>query len=128
MEFNNAKEGYGFDIQGMAEPPNVMRYQAPDLAPNGKPGKYDWHLDVGPGDIPSMRKISYSILLNPGEYKGGELCFRIGRGEEPYPGQDDPKAIGNFIVFPAYIMHSVKAMTKRTRYAVVGWVHGNSFV
>ena len=128
MEFNNAKDGYGFDIQGMAEPPNVMRYRAPDLDPNGKPGKYDWHLDVGPGDVPSMRKISYSILLNPGEYRGGELAFRIGRSEDPHPGQNDLKAVGSFLIFPSYIMHSVLPMIKGTRYAVVGWVHGNSFV
>ena len=128
VEFNNAKEGYGFDIQGMAEPPNVMRYRAPDLDPNGKPGKYDWHLDVGPGPIPSMRKISYSILLNPGEYTGGELAFRIGRSEDSHPGQTTPEAIGSFLVFPSYLMHSVRPITKGIRYAVVGWVHGNSFV
>ena len=58
MAFNSSKEGYGFDIVGMAEPPNMMRYQAPDIHPKGKPGKYDWHMDVGPGPVPSMRKIS----------------------------------------------------------------------
>ena len=56
--FNNSKEGYGFDVHGLAEPPNVMRYQAPDIHPKGKPGRYDWHMDVGPGPVPSMRKIS----------------------------------------------------------------------
>jgi len=127
MQFNNSETGYGFEVHGMAEPPNVMRYRAPDLDPNGKPGKYDWHLDVGPGDVPSMRKISYSILLNPGEYEGGELAFRIGRSEAPHPGQNDPKAIGNFLVFPSYIMHSVTPLMKGTRYAIVGWLHGNSF-
>ena len=127
MNFNNSEAGYGFEVHGIAEPPNVMRYRAAELDPNGKPGKYDWHLDVGPGDVPSMRKISYSILLNPGEYEGGELAFRIGRSEAPHPGQNDPKAIGNFIVFPSYLMHCVLPVTKGTRYAVVGWVHGNSF-
>ena len=29
--FNNNENGYGFDVTGMAEPPNVMRYQAPDI-------------------------------------------------------------------------------------------------
>ena len=73
-------------------------------------------------------KISYSILLNPGEYTGGELAFRVGRTEAPHPGQNDPKAIGNFLVFPSYLMHSVTPVTKGTRYAVVGWLHGNSFI
>ena len=67
MSFNNADTGYKFDIRGMAEPPNVMRYRAPDLDPNNKPGKYDWHMDIGPGPVPSMRKISFI-----------ELCRDIG--------------------------------------------------
>ena len=125
--FNTSENGYGFDIYGLAEPPNVMRYQAPDIDPRGKPGKYDWHMDVGPGPVPSMRKISYSILLNPGEYEGGELCFHVGRNTDPYPGQTDPKAIGNMVLFPSYMVHKVTHMTKGTRYAVVGWAHGNSF-
>ena len=125
--FNNSEQGYGFDVHGLAEPPNVMRYQAPDIDPRGKPGKYDWHMDVGPGPVPSMRMISYSILLNPGEYEGGELCFHVGRNTDPYPGQTDPKAIGNMVLFPSYMVHKVTPMTKGTRYAVVGWAHGNSF-
>ena len=127
MTFNESEQGYGFDIHGMAEPPNMMRYQAPDLDKRGKPGKYDWHMDVGPGPVPSMRNLSYSILLNPGEYAGGELCFHIGRNTDPYPGQTEKEAIGNMVLFPSYCLHRVLPMTKGTRYAVVGWAHGNSF-
>ena len=126
VSFNNQTDGYRFDITGLAEPPNMMRYQAPDIDKKGKPGKYDWHIDVGPGEVPSMRKISYSILLNPGEYEGGELCFHIGRNTEPHPGQGVAN-LGSMIVFPSYIVHRVLAVTSGTRYAVVGWVHGNSF-
>ena len=127
LGFNNSESGYNFDVRGLAEPPNVMRYRAPDLDPNNKPGKYDWHMDVGPGPVPSMRKISYSILLNPGEYEGGELCFHIGRNTDPYPGQTEASAIGNIVMFPSYMVHRVLPMTKGTRYAVVGWAHGSSF-
>ena len=125
--FNNQELGWQFDIHGMAEPPNVMRYQAPDINKHGKPGKYDWHMDVGPGPVPSMRKLSYSILLNPGEYEGGELCFHIGRNMDPYPGQTTKESIGNMVLFPSYCVHRVLPMTKGTRYAIVGWAHGNSF-
>ena len=127
MAFNNSESGYNFDVRGLAEPPNVMRYRAPDLDPNNKPGKYDWHMDVGPGPVPSMRKISYSILLNPGEYEGGELCFHIGRNTDPHPGQTEASAIGNIVMFPSYMVHRVLPMTKGTRYAIVGWAHGSSF-
>ena len=125
MNFNNHETGYQFDVRGLAEPPNLMRYQAADLDKNGKPGHYDWHMDVGPGEVPSMRKISYSLLLNPGEYKGGELCFHVGRNlDNPHPGQDE---IGTMILFPSYLVHKVKPVTSGTRYVVVGWAHGNSF-
>ena len=127
MGFNNSESGYNFDVRGLAEPPNVMRYQAPDISKHGKPGKYDWHMDVGPGPVPSMRKISYSILLNPGEYEGGELCFHIGRNTDPYPGQTEASAMGNIVLFPSYMVHRVLPMTKGTRYAIVGWAHGSSF-
>ena len=125
MEFNNHETGYKFHVQGLAEPPNLMRYQAANIDKHGKPGKYDWHIDVGPGEIPSMRKISYTLILNPDEYEGGELTFHIGRNlDEPLSGQDK---IGSMIVFPSYLVHKVNPITSGTRYAIVGWAHGNSF-
>jgi hypothetical protein len=127
MSFNNYKEGYGFDIQGMAELPNMMRYRAADIHPKGKPGKYDWHLDVGPGAVPSMRKLSYSILLNAGEYEGGELEFHTDRDMEVYSGQTTTDACGKMLLFPSYLVHRVRPVTKGIRYAMVGWVHGASF-
>ena len=125
MTFNNHETGYKFHVQGLAEPPNLMRYQAADIDKHGKPGRYDWHMDVGPGEVPSMRKISYTLILNPDEYKGGELCFHIGRSIEPFPGQDEA---GSMIIFPSYLVHKVTHVTSGTRYAIVGWVHGNSFI
>lgn len=127
MTFNNNKEGYGFDVQGLAEPPNVMRYNEASMNESGIAGHYDWHIDVGPGEVPSMRKLSYSVLLNPAEYEGGELCLRVGRGEGPHPGQTGLEALGSMIMFPSYILHCVLPVTKGTRYAIVGWAHGPSF-
>ena len=31
QSFNTQEQGWQFDIHGLAEPPNVMRYQAPDI-------------------------------------------------------------------------------------------------
>ena len=102
-----------------------MRYQAANIDKHGKPGHYDWHMDVGPGAIPSMRKISYTLILNPDEYEGGELSFHIGRNlDEPFPGQDKS---GTLIIFPSYLVHKVTHVTSGTRYSIVGWAHGNSF-
>ena len=126
MNFNNHETGYNFNVQGLAEPPNLMRYQAANIDKHGMPGHYDWHMDIGPGDIPSMRKISYTLILNPDEYEGGELTFHTGRNlDEPFPGQDK---IGDMIIFPSYLVHNVTHVTNGTRYAIVGWAHGNSFI
>ena len=126
MELNNNEEGYRFHLKGLGEPPNLMRYQAADIDKHGKPGHYDWHMDLGPGTIPSMRKLSYTLILNPSEYEGGKLCFHVGRNfGNPHPGQDE---IGSLIVFPSYLIHKVTHVTQGTRYAIVGWVHGNSFI
>ena len=126
-KFNDSKEGHQFDIVGMIESPNMMKYTSADLNPHGKPGKYDWHMDIGPGSSPSMRKLSYSILLNPGEYEGGELAFSIGRELKPHPSQSTSDFVGVAIVFPSYLVHRIQEVTKGTRYSLVGWVHGNSF-
>ena len=133
LEFNNCKDGYGFQIAGLAEPPNMMRYHAPDIDKRGKPGKYDWHIDVGPGAIQSMRKLSYSILLNPTEYEGGQFISKIGRQETAFEDttfDDETRRdlTGTMILFPSYILHRISEVTKGTRYALVGWAHGNSFI
>ena len=126
MNFNIQEDGYQFNVTGLAEPPNLMRYQAADIDKHGKPGHYDWHMDVGPGKVPSMRKISYTLILNPDEYEGGELTFHIGRNfDEPFPGQDEA---GSMIIFPSYLVHKVTHVTSGTRYSIVGWAHGNSFI
>ena len=135
--FNNDKEGYGFDITSMLEPPNMLMYMAPDINPNKKAGKYDWHIDLGATQITSMRKLSYSILLNTGEYEGGELEFHIGNSQEvsdndntvkyTRSNQNRPEELGTMILFPSYLTHRVLPITKGTRYAIVGWVHGDSF-
>jgi len=129
--FNKQKEGYGFDIVGLAEPPNVMRYEAANINKNGKPGKYDWHIDVGPGAVPSMRKLSYSILLNPGDYEGGDFISKIGRKDVSFELDVDRKkeaSTGCMILFPSYLLHRISPVTKGTRYSLVGWAHGNSFI
>ena len=127
LNSNDNEEGYGFDMHGLAEPPNVMRYNEASMNESGIDGHYDWHIDVGPGEVPSMRKLSYSVLLNPAEYEGGELCFKVGRGDGAHPGQTGSDALGSMILFPSYILHRVLAVTKGTRYAIVGWAHGPSF-
>ena len=128
LHFNNGDDGWHFDISTMLEPPRLMKYSAPDVNLNGKPGKYDWHMDVGGTRTASLRKLSYSILLNAGEYEGGELEFSNFDPEGKFKEvQNSSEFLGQVIIFPSYLVHRVLKMTKGVRYSLVGWIHGNSF-
>ena len=110
----NSDKGWKFDLIGMAERPMMMEYSE-------GVGKYDWHIDLGPGKVPSTRKIAYSLILND-DYEGGELQFQTGR--DPIIPKTQQ---GSMVFFPTYFCHRVTMITKGTRYAIVGWIHGNSF-
>ncbi|SVC10674.1 uncharacterized protein METZ01_LOCUS263528 [marine metagenome] len=125
--FNNDKEGYGFDIvDDWCQTPSMLRYMSADINPNKKVGKYDWHMDVGSRPLESMRKLSYSILLNVGEYEGGELEFHTGKYLMVNPSKPSD-ALGSMTLFPSYLIHRVLPVTKGIRYVMVGWMSGPSF-
>lgn len=64
------------------------------------------------------RKVSMSIILND-DFEGGEFEFF---------GKDIISAKrGTVIVFPSYLMHRVKPVTKGTRYSLVTWFCGEPF-
>jgi len=100
---------------------------------------YGWHRDsfnepYGEENIleyrNKVRKLSVTCLLSdPNNYEGGELEF------QPRD-QDDPNIIlstkhlrkkGTIIIFPSYIWHRVKPVTKGTRYSLVVWNIGYPF-
>lgn len=105
-------EGYRFDLGGFYEGAQVAAYSAG--------GHYDWHLDVGE-QYYSNRKLSLSVQLSPAsEYDGGELEFRA--TDEPAPRQQ-----GALIVFPSFLLHRVKPVTRGQRHSLVSWVSGPPF-
>ena len=94
---------------------------------------YDWHCDSWDKpyneDGPTkgkIRKLSVTVsLTDPSEYKGGELEFDF-RNEDP----DKDPAIrtcteilpkGSLVVFPSFVWHRVKPVTKGVRYSLVIW-------
>ena len=116
------EEIYNFNIKGIPnfDAPSRFEYQSVDG------GKFDLHIDLGPG-IYSTRKISYSIQLSDGdEYEGGDLVIF------PNDSTDEEKLSfrrkGTIILFPSYRAHCVTPVTKGTRNAIVGWVHGDAFL
>jgi PKHD-type hydroxylase len=94
---------------------------------------YNWHPDQnshpyqhddGQDFEGKIRKISASIILNdPSEYEGGELEFDLGRinGEPASETCDQLTKQGSIVVFPSFVYHRVKPVTKGTRYSLVMW-------
>ena len=103
---------------------------------------YDWHCDgwdkpyekKGPNNG-KIRKLSMTCQLTDGsEYEGGELEFDF-RNYDPHM-RDETKHLtkvkeilpkGSIVVFPSYVWHRVKPVTKGTRYSLVVWNLGYPF-
>jgi|TARA_R110000823_G_scaffold873_2_gene3604 PKHD-type hydroxylase len=103
---------------------------------------YDWHCDSwhkpyeeeGPTKG-KIRKLSVTCQLTDGsEYKGGELEFDY-RNYDPHMRDENNHLIkakeilpkGSIIVFPSFLWHRVKPVTKGTRYSLVLWNLGYPF-
>ena len=106
---------------------------------------YDWHCDSwdkvykrkdkNAPDNGKIRKLSMTCQLTDGsEYSGGELEFDF-RQYEPHQRDEAahlrkateilPK--GSIIVFPSFLWHRVKPITRGTRYSLVVWHLGYPF-
>jgi len=79
-------------------------------------GFYTWHTDHF-ADIP--RTMSCILLLN-NDYEGGNLCFRDPDGTNEWEIEVKPNRM---IIWPSNFLypHTVKPVTKGTRYSVVAW-------
>ena len=98
---------------------------------------YDWHCDSFNkiGSNGKIRKLSMTCQLTDGsEYQGGELEFDF-RNYDP-PQRDESKHLvkckeilpkGSIIVFPSFVWHRVKPVTKGGRYSLVVWNQGLPF-
>lgn len=109
-----ANQFFGFDLVSMNEGIQFTEYVAPH-------GKYDWHVDAGPGT--SIRKLSLTIqLADPDSYDGGELELN----PDGQPVTMD-KVRGRAFVFPSWTLHRVKPVTRGVRHSLVVWVAGPPF-
>lgn len=110
--------GWRFELNGFVadDMPYLMRY------PYSMNSHNDWHVDMG-RSYAASRKLGFTIQLsNSNEYDGGNLEF--------HNVETDPKSMrkkGTLAIFPTYWLHRVTPVTKGTRDAVVGWVHGPSY-
>jgi len=104
---------------------------------------YDWHSD-GWGEVSDraktpfhgkIRKLSMTCQLTDGsEYSGGELEFDFRQyspqmRDEAQHLRKAPEILpkGSIIVFPSFVWHRVKPVTKGVRYSLVVWHWGYPF-
>jgi PKHD-type hydroxylase len=108
---------------------------------------YGWHCDSWSkpyGDEEpnlnlkgKVRKLSMTISLSdPSEYEGGNLEFDFRNYSKPDDEKDRLSRIkecveirpkGSVVIFPSYVYHRVKPVTKGTRYSLVCWSVGKPF-
>ena len=130
MEAANETAGWKYDITA-AEAMQITRYK--------KGGFYNFHKDgrsdtLGAYDKPenkfmhgNIRKLSMSIILN-NNYEGGQLQF-VSLNQDGKVKIYTPKNqnTGYIIVFPSFMGHRVKSVTRGVRYSLVCWFLGLPF-
>jgi PKHD-type hydroxylase len=130
----NRKAGWNFNWDS-SEPCQFTKYKLNQY--------YDWHCDSWDKgyDKPKtlshgqVRKLSMTCQLTDGsEYSGGELEFDF-RQYSPQM-RDEAQHLrkateilskGSIIVFPSFVWHRVKPVTKGVRYSLVAWHLGYPF-
>ena len=100
---------------------------------------YDWHCDTHPEPYINhensnthgkQRKLSVTVsLTDPDEYEGGDLEFDFRNTDEGSQPSicDEIRKKGSVIVFPSFVWHRVKPVTKGTRHSLVCWNLGYPF-
>ena len=77
-----------------------------------------------------IRKLSVTCSLSdPSEYEGGELEFQFRNQDDPTPKKKCVEILprGSICVFPSFVGHEVKPVTKGVRYSLVIWSLGYPF-
>ena len=72
-----------------------------------------------------------TVSLNDGlEYEGGEFEIdnRNNFHEKNIHKLDMIRNVGSLVVFPSFLYHRVKPVTKGTRYSLVIWYSGRPFI
>ena len=109
---------YNFNLNGYSE------FQYTTYDPNGR---YDFHTDLAYGEEygnnAELRKLSLTLLLND-DFEGGEFEVNLGKEENAIT---VPMHKGRVVLFPSFVLHRVKPVTKGVRKSLVVWVVGPKF-
>lgn len=107
---------FGLELLGVDEPFQVATYTAEEE------GFYGWHVDIGPGRL-AHRKLSLVVpLSDPKSYSGGE--FEVFYDEAP---KQIEMPLGRVLLFPSYLLHRVRPVTRGVRRSLVLWIAGPPF-
>tara|TARA_R100001594_G_scaffold20689_1_gene40151 strand:+ start:52 stop:675 length:624 start_codon:yes stop_codon:yes gene_type:complete len=101
---------------------------------------YDWHCDSNPTpydkpDDPNtngkIRKLSLILSLSePEEYEGGDVEFGFydNEGNKQPSICEEVRPRGSLIIFPSFVWHRVKPVTRGIRHSLVCWSLGQPYV
>lgn len=111
------RETFNFDITEFREKLQVAVYDESEA------GHYDWHSDIGDGQIAQLRKATIVVQLSPpGSYEGGGLEINLGnRVAEASRDQ------GSATLFASFMLHRVVPVDSGTRVSLTCWCHGPRF-
>jgi hypothetical protein len=96
---------------------NLTKIESVDCLKYRNNGFYTWHADAGP----SVNRILSVVYLLNNDYEGGNLCFRNPDESEEWEIEVRPNRM---IIWPSNFLfpHTVKPVTKGTRYSIVSWI------
>ena len=109
---------FGFNNMQMTEHGQYAEYVKGDF--------YNWHMDMGidMSDMPPVRKISMTLLLNdPEEFEGGDLEIYCGDKIDSQRNKLKLKR-GHAVFFASFLLHRVAPVTKGNRKSLVMWFGG----
>ena len=109
-EANEANWGYEGDYSSSGE---IYRYEVGDF--------FDWHMDLGDGEIAKRKLTTLVQLSDPADYEGGELELFC---NQPHTAS---RKRGTLLIYPSYIMHRVTPITRGLRFSMGGEVVGPPF-
>lgn len=113
------RQSFGFDVSYLSNIQYTI-YEPPG-------DHYDWHIDTFI-DTPNafQRKLSMTVQLSDGsEYEGGDFELRDGTANPL--NQTELKQKGTVLIFPSFLSHRVKPVTKGVRKTLVAWFEGKAF-
>jgi PKHD-type hydroxylase len=108
---------FQFDIDIVTDPIHYVIYPEDG-------GHLDWHMDIGAYAV-NKRKLAMTVQLSDSsDYDGGDFEIWLGSKDKFVT---VPREKGDVIIFPSFLMHRVKPITRGQRKCLVFWTGGKPF-